>query len=281
MSEIDELKKVNEKLESIEKKTQKGMKAEYLKAGSAILVVLISGVFTIFYNIKQNEIQKIEIERNATIQEYQNDLKKIEIDRNTSIKEHQNKIQEQENKLVEMQVLEKFIPHLEGKNESRKQTALIVISKLANPEIALHLRKIYDSPGTRKGGDTIMATATSPSQETLPGTVVTKADTSNQAKSGWAYIGAYSTDKSGKAKWETRYFDFGEEKYSPNDLVDQEVSVREKTGALNVREGMPNFLGQFPKVIDVLEPGSKVHILKVREWHSSGYMWAQISFVQK
>lgn len=281
MSEIDELKKVNEKLESIEKNTKKGMKTEYLKTASAIMVVLISGVFTLFYNIQQNEIKKIEIDENASIQEYQNELKKIEIDKNVSIKEHQNKIQEQENKLVEMQVLEKFIPHLEGEDESKKQAALIVISKLANPEVALDLRKIYDSSGTRKGGDTIMATATSPSQETLPNTVVSKADTSNQAKSGWAYIGTYSADKSGKPKWETRYFDFDEDKYSPNDLVNQNVSVREKTGALNVREGMPNFLGQFPKVIDVLEPGSKVHILKVREWHSSGYMWAQISFVQK
>jgi hypothetical protein len=282
MSEIDELKKVTEKLENIDKKTQKGIKAEYIKAGSAIIVVLISSIFTIFYNIQQNEIQRIEMERNAAIQEYQNELKKIEIDKNTSIKEHQNKIQEQENKLVEMQVLEKFIPHLEVEDESRNQTALVVISKLANPEIALDLRKIYDSKGTRKGGDTIMATASSPSQLTLPDTVATKADISNQAKSGWAYIGSYSTDKkSGIGEWETWYFDFEEDKTSPNDLEGTEVPVRGRTGALNVREDMPNSLGQFSKVIDVLEPGSMVHIQKVREWRSSGYMWAKISYVQK
>ena len=281
MSEIEELKKINEKLEVIEKKSKNGMKAEYIKAVSAIIVVLISSVFTIFYNIQQNKLREIEIKKNAILQEYQNELKKIEIEKNASISEHQNKIREQENKLIEMQVLEEFIPHLEGKTESIKQAALIVISKLANPEVALDLRSIYDTPGTRAGGDTIMATATPPSQETLPSAVVTKADTSNQASYGWAYIGDYSIDKSGKGKWETWYFDFDEKKYSPNDLMDKEVSVREKTGALNVREGMPNFLGQFYKVIDVLEPGSKVHILKVREWGSSGYRWAQISYVQK
>ena len=48
MSEIDELKKVNVKLDSIEKNTQKGMKAEFLKAGSAIVIALMSGIFTIY-----------------------------------------------------------------------------------------------------------------------------------------------------------------------------------------------------------------------------------------
>ncbi|MCK4825828.1 hypothetical protein KA005_59315, partial [bacterium] len=257
------------------------IKAEYIKAGSAIIVVLISSIFTIFYNIQQNALKKIEIERNTSIKEYQNELKKIEITKNTIIKEHQNKIQEQQNKLVEMQTLEKFIPHLEGKNESRQQAALVVIWRLANAEVALALRKIYDSPGTRKGGDTIMATATSPSQKRLPLTVVTKADTSTQARVGWAYLGGYSADNSRKLKWQTWYFNFDVTKDKPDDLKDRELSVRKETGALNVREGMPTPVGRFPKVIDVLEPGSKVHIQEVREWHSSGYMWAKISFVKE
>jgi hypothetical protein len=276
ISEIEELKKLNEKIKLIEKKSKNEMKAEYIKAGSAIIIVIISSVFTIFYNIQQNKLREIEIDKKTILQNYQNELKKIEIDKNASISEHQNKIREQENKLVEMQVLEEFIPHLEGETESKKQAALIVISQFANTKVALDLRKIYDTPGTRAGAETIMQKTIPPSQETLPSTVVTKADTSNKAKYGWAYVGDYS-----KGKWETWYFDFGENAISPNDLVDSEVSVREKTGALNVREAMPNLLGQFSKVIDVLEPGSKVHILKVKEWHSSGYRWAQISYVQK
>lgn len=51
-----------------------------------------------------------------------------------------------------------------------------------------------------------------------------------------------------------------------------------KTGALNVRIGMPDLVGQFPKVIDVLKPGSSVQISEVKEWYETGYKWAHIKY---
>jgi hypothetical protein len=56
--------------------------------------------------------------------------------------------------------------------------------------------------------------------------------------------------------------------------------VLEETGSLNIREGMPTLLGKFRKVIDVLKPGSEVKIHNVKEWHSTGYMWAEVSYVK-
>jgi hypothetical protein len=89
---------------------------------------------------------------------------------------------------------------------------------------------------------------------------------------GWAYLGNYE-----KGTWVTRYFEFPENS-DPSSLVQTSLEVSRKTGALNVRKGMPNPLGQFPQVIDVLRAGTEVKILEVKEWYGSGYMWARIKY---
>jgi hypothetical protein len=78
-------------------------------------------------------------------------------------------------------------------------------------------------------------------------------------------------------QWKTRYFDF-EATTAPRALIDKSLKVRGQTGALNVREGMPTLVGAFRKVIDVLNPGSEATVHEIREWHSTGYMWAKIIY---
>ena len=80
-----------------------------------------------------------------------------------------------------------------------------------------------------------------------------------------------------KKTWKTWYFDFGSST-DPNSLIGKTLKVREKTGSLNVREGMPTWSGQFQKVVDVLSPESETIINEIKEWSSSGYMWAQITY---
>jgi hypothetical protein len=94
-------------------------------------------------------------------------------------------------------------------------------------------------------------------------------------KEGWVYLGHFED-----GSWITQYLGF-DENDTPSSLMKtpaQRRVVRKKTGALNVREGMPGPDGRFKDVIDVLKVGSEVEILEVREWQSSGYMWARIEY---
>ena len=63
----------------------------------------------------------------------------------------------------------------------------------------------------------------------------------------------------------------------PTTLVGQTLPVRSETGALNVREGMPTEQGAFPRVSRALSAGTRVRILEVRPWLTTGYQWARVS----
>jgi hypothetical protein len=100
-----------------------------------------------------------------------------------------------------------------------------------------------------------------------------KAETSE----GWAYIGYWIKNEK---QWETRYFDFMQyQNPDPLTLLKIEnITVRKITGDLNIRESMPSPDGTFHDVIDVLKPGKAVKILDIKEWQSSGYIWAKINY---
>ena len=104
-----------------------------------------------------------------------------------------------------------------------------------------------------------------PPQSTVP---------ANGIRTGWAYIGHYEQDS---AAWRTQYFDFPGNPV-PGTLAGKKLTVNEKTGALNVRSGMPSITGKFQPVIDVLKPGKAVEIIEIQEWHRAGYMWARVSY---
>ena len=180
--------------------------------------------------------------------------------------EHQNQVHQ--TKILEMQTVEKFIPHL-TKDEKTKEIALLALTTLGSSEFATKFSQLSPSAGSDAAADTIMRTAISLEQRQIPPPVTSIA---NIEKEGWAYVGHYVN-----SKWKTRYFDIAVDA-KPESLVGEILSVREETGALNVREGMPTFTGSFKSIIGALNSGSKAKILKVEEWLSSGYMWAQIAY---
>jgi len=184
-------------------------------------------------------------------------------------REYQTRIYQ--TRILEMQTVEKFIPHLTGDEETKK-VALLALTSLGSPEFAARFAKLNPSEGTESAADVIMATAPSPVQQEVPA-AVSSTEVTNK-REGWAYLGHYVR---GQRRWKTRYFDFTGNPV-PDSLKNKTLKVWEKTGTLNVRTGMPTFSGSFPAVVDVLKPGSRVKVLEVKEWHSTGYMWARISY---
>ena len=97
------------------------------------------------------------------------------------------------------------------------------------------------------------------------------------ARGGWAYLGYWDGDA--KA-WTTRYFDF-DSSAAPSSLAGKELVVSKRTGAINVRRGVPDIDGKNRPVQAVLRAGTKVKTAAVWSWkdgaNDTGYLWAQIA----
>ena len=89
---------------------------------ASILVAIIGWYFTQSYNQRQIEQNKLQNERDASLKE-------------------------QQNRIVEMETMEKMIPHL-IKNEDSKRVALVTIRNLARPELATQMAQLYPSEGS-------------------------------------------------------------------------------------------------------------------------------------
>ena len=91
-------------------------------------------------------------------------------------------------------------------------------------------------------------------------------------KRGWVFIGEFK-----EGSWVSLYLDF-DKKDNPKSLVKSTASPKYLTRPLNIREAMPDPVGRFSPLIDVLRPGDKAEILMVEQWHSSNYWWAKIEY---
>lgn len=134
-----------------------------------------------------------------------------------------------------------------------------------------------DNPQKQKAASAanqLMATAIMPEQRVIPVPILATGEEASEK--GWAYLGHYVASEK---NWKTRYFDFPDI-WSPQELDAKTLVVREETGSLNVRIGMPTMTGKFLEVKDALKPGSKAHVQEIKEWYSTGYMWAKISYGQ-
>jgi hypothetical protein len=89
---------------------------------SSIFIAGIGWYFTRSYNEQQAQANRLQQERD------------------TELRKHQNR-------LTEMQTIEKMIPHL-IQNESGKRAALLAISVLASPEIATRMAEVFRGPGS-------------------------------------------------------------------------------------------------------------------------------------
>jgi hypothetical protein len=118
----------------------------------------------------------------------------------------------------------------------------------------------------------LMVSAVSKEQTSTPVPMLAAKD--EFSKQGWAYLGHFQKEQE---SWKTRYFDFSSDTV-PATLIGTVQTVREATGTLNVRSSKPSTTGQFGKITDALEVGSKTKIYEIKEWFSTGYMWAKIGY---
>lgn len=89
---------------------------------SSLVIATIGWYFTSGYNSRQLELSTLQAKRDQESKEYQN-------------------------RLAEMQTVEKMIPHL-VKDETSKRAALIAISALATPKLAAQIAAAYGGQGS-------------------------------------------------------------------------------------------------------------------------------------
>jgi len=180
--------------------------------------------------------------------------------------------QKQQRQLNQVQTLVAFMPHLSSATPETREAALFGISALGYTDLALKLTTLHradDPQAGRQVADAIMRDA--PGSPDAPAVEQQTPSAGTPSEMGWIYLGDYSA-----GRWATRYLDFAGT-VEPTTLVGQTLPVRSETGALNVREGMPTEQGAFPRVSRALSAGTRVRILEVRPWLTTGYQWARVS----
>jgi len=89
---------------------------------------------------------------------------------------------------------------------------------------------------------------------------------------GWVFLG---THDAATRSWTKSYFNVGQKR--PEDLKPGQT-VLVASGRSNVRGGMPNQLGLFHDVIDVVREGTGVSVDTVARWQNSSYVWAKVHY---
>ena len=196
-------------------------------------------------------------------------------EKQTNIAERQTELAEQQIQVAQIQALEAFIPYLNDKNSEMRKFAAQRIADVAGADYATELEKIVQTEELKEVAEVARAKGLGVGQYQLPASRLANITSTALTKEGWAYLGHFKN-----GTWVTRYFDF-DDNDEPSSLVNTNQTVRKKTGALNVRRGMPDLVGRFPQVIDVLKVGSEVKIFELREWYTSGYMWAHVKYSDK
>ncbi len=190
----------------------------------------------------------------------------------SAINERQ-KVQDQETqqhqaRVAEMEALQKFIPDLTAGEEKRERYALLFITTLGSKGLAARFAdRLMASGAPAKEAKSAPTVTGTPAGEPRP------ADSQRRKKSGWVYLGHYIKED---RRWETRYFEFGDTA-DPSKFAST-LTVWDRTGAVNVRTDMPSPAGEFQRVQDVLKPPSQVTVRSVREWYSTGYIWAEVEY---
>lgn len=222
-----------------------------------IVVAAIGGWFT--YNFNQNERARREMEFKA---QQESRVREVEVSRAN---------QEQQHKIRELEVVEKFFSHLTGSDRLRQRAAVVAIATLARPELATKLAALIDSEGTREGAEVVNASVSSSDATRSSVTVPPPSSTASSGRPSperWVYLGEYVRDK---GIWKTRYVGIGERDL-PDSLTGQVVEVRRETGTLNVRNRP---LGD---IVGSLSPDSQLQISEVQDFAQLGYMWARVTY---
>lgn len=99
-----------------------------------------------------------------------------------------------------------------------------------------------------------------------------KPDGPKARRRGWVFLG---THDAATGSWRKSYFNVGQRR--PEDIKPGQT-VLVALGRSNVRGGMPNQIGLFYDVIDVVREGTGVNVDAVARWESSSYVWAKVHY---
>ncbi|HMF40247.1 MAG TPA: serine/threonine-protein kinase [Polyangia bacterium] len=125
----------------------------------------------------------------------------------------------------------------------------------------------YQQPGRVKVG----AAADPQPAEHEPQPPATR-DAPRARRRGWVFLG---THDAAAGAWTKSYFNVGQRR--PEDIKPGQT-VLTALGRSNVRGGMPNQLGLFYDVIDVVREGTGVGVDAVARWENSSYVWAKVHY---
>ena len=89
---------------------------------------------------------------------------------------------------------------------------------------------------------------------------------------GWVFLG---THDAAAGSWTKSYFNVGGK---PPEDIKPGQTVLVAQGRSNVRGGMPNQLGLFYDVTDVVREGTAVSVDAVARWQNSSYVWAKVHY---
>lgn len=182
-----------------------------------------------------------------------------------------DELERQRHSIAKVEALAVFMPHLSGGQQSR-EAALFGITALGYPELAIRLGGLTDDQ-TASNAIMRIAPESLGSRLDLP---VAEPSAAAELGDGWVYLGDFS---SAKGTWKTQYLTFTKN-LKPDQLQNDTFSVRRETGALNLRKGMPTATAEFRRIIKALQPDTKVKILEVKPWLTTGFMWARIALVE-
>jgi hypothetical protein len=115
-------------------------------------------------------------------------------------------------------------------------------------------------------------TGNRPPAEREPPSSPAARDAPKTRRRGWVFLG---THDAATRSWTKSYFNVGQKQ--PEDIKPGQT-VLAATGRSNVRGGMPNQLGLFYDVIDVVREGTEVGVDSVARWQNTSYVWAKVHY---
>ena len=154
-----------------------------------------------------------------------------------------------------------------GGPKATKQTSAPATSRVEQPAAAPQGIDEYQQPERVKVG----VAGERPAAEREPPSSATR-DAPKTRRRGWVFLGKHDA---AARTWTKSYFNVGQKQ--PEDLkLGQTVLVA--LGNSNVRAGMPNQVGLFYDVIDVVREGTGVTVDAVSRWENTSYVWAKVHY---
>jgi len=170
-----------------------------------------------------------------------------------------------DDKMALLQTIEKWLPVLVSEDEKMKDAAIMAIKELGDPSLALILGKVY------KAGEAVKKINLDSGVSAMRKIETITVQSAIKNRAGWIYLGEYDENN-----WVTQYIDF-DKKSLPAELSGK-VNYKVAADQLNVRKNMPNKLGVFGDINEAIGKDTEVNIIEVRDWLSTGYIWARINY---